>query len=472
VKTNIQVLKFGGSSVAVAAHWQTIVERVTHELDNKQRVLLVLSALKNVSNLLEALLHQAKAGVYQQPIEHLRQLHLALAQDLGVDGESLLHTEFQQLHDLCQQIFEQQRIQPEMHAKVLAFGEILSSKLGHAFLQQQGIDAEWIDARRHLVARQRPHAIGHFLSNECDWRYDAKRDSGLVEGSLVKVTQGFIAADAEGKTVLLGREGSDTSAAYFAAMLNAQTLQIWTDVPGIFSFNPHQLNEARRIAEMSIVQARQLAELGAKVLHPKAIKPIADSQIQLQIRSTQQPEAGMTRVSNLSSDKVLPVGMAQLDGLMWLRSWRNDHQWLQKLRQQLIELGFELVLLHASNKEQHWLFSYTNSDAPMPDKEALASALSLDECEVEITSGATALSVVGFGSEWFETLKQEIESYFAKPLHYSILEAPDSSRISVIFDNQNAADAHQLAVRLHSRMMELNPQLASAQSWRELITKE
>ena len=127
------ILKFGGSSVGEIHHWRTITEQVQHQLEQGHRPLLVLSALKNVSNLLEALLHQSLAGVHANAIFQLKELHIGFASQLGLNGEQLLASHFDKLVTFCETIHQQQKITPEDHAKVLAIGELLGKKFYAAY---------------------------------------------------------------------------------------------------------------------------------------------------------------------------------------------------------------------------------------------------------------------------------------------------------------------------------------------------
>src|SRR5690606_30861032 len=194
---------------------------------------------------------------------------------------------------------------PRLKARVMAMGELMSTRLGAAFLERQGLRAAWYDARDLLQAEPRPGLPDErrYLSATCGFAPDDALQARLAaDAADVAVTQGFIARNDAGETVLLGRAGSDTSGAYFAARLQARLLEIWTDVPGMFTANPHEIPSARLLRQLDYLEAQELATMGAKVLHPRCIEPVSTHQIPLLVRCTQAPELDGTTISNTVPD--------------------------------------------------------------------------------------------------------------------------------------------------------------------------
>ena len=181
----------------------------------------------------------------------------------------------------------------------MATGELMATDLGARFLRSQELDVEWLDARSMLKSDERrgASAKASVLSATCDFAPDLALRQRLEGHAGVCITQGFIASDSEGSTILLGRGGSDTSAAYLAAKLNAQRLEIWTDVPGMFSANPRSTPTARLLRALHYDEAQEIASSGAKVLHPRCILPVRQHQIPLHVHATQHPELSGTVVS-------------------------------------------------------------------------------------------------------------------------------------------------------------------------------
>ena len=221
-------------------------------------------------------------------------------------------------------------------ARVLASGELMATELGARFLNAQGIEASWWDARTGLKAQPRAAASAraNFLSATCEFAPDPALQRQLASCSGVVVTQGFIASDGAGDTVLLGRGGSDTSAAYLAAKLAAQQLEIWTDVPGMFSANPHHTPQARLLRSLHYDEAQEIASSGAKVLHPRCILPAKSQQIPIVVYATQCPQIEGTHISADGGDgaaQVKAVCMKKgitLVALGYLGSERTTRRWV------------------------------------------------------------------------------------------------------------------------------------------------
>ncbi|HTG33046.1 MAG TPA: bifunctional aspartate kinase/diaminopimelate decarboxylase [Thermoanaerobaculia bacterium] len=297
------VLKFGGTSVSTPERWATIADLVHRRIGEGLRPLVVCSALSGVSDRLEALLASAVAdmgGGHEEPLAAIEERHLELGAGLGVAAAELLRSDFEELSRLALAASLLREAGPALKARVLAFGELLSTRLGAAFLESRGIATAWHDARTSLVAREEPPAPSPraYLSATCDFERDEALIAHLGETpARAVITQGFIARNREGQTVLLGRGGSDTSAAYFAARLGAARCEIWTDVPGLFTANPALLPSARLLRALDYDEAQEIASMGAKVLHPRSIPPLRRHGIPLHVLSTDRPDAPGTVIS-------------------------------------------------------------------------------------------------------------------------------------------------------------------------------
>src|SRR5690606_23417808 len=168
----------------------------------------------------------------------------------------------------------------DWQAELLAQGELLSSTLGAAYLRAAGLDFAWCDARDwlHAVALPNQNEWARRLSVSCGREVDAGwRGRFDAQPGRMLLTQGFIARHDDGGTAVLGRGGSDTSAACFGALLAADCVEIWTDVPGMFSANPREVPDARLLTRLDYAEAQEICTTGAKVLHPRAIKPCRDA---------------------------------------------------------------------------------------------------------------------------------------------------------------------------------------------------
>jgi diaminopimelate decarboxylase/aspartate kinase len=309
------VLKFGGTSVSTPERWGTIADLIRRRGAEGLRPLVVCSALSGISNQLEELLEAAVAGRHEEGLAALAAIkarHLELAAGLGLDGRALLAADFEELSRLNLAASLLREAGPALKARMMAFGELMSTRLGAAWLASQGIPAAWHDARTSLLAleetaREEPGGFGGrgsraYLSATCDFERDETLAAKLAESfggaaAAAVVTQGFIARNREGQTVLLGRGGSDTSAAYFAARLGAARCEIWTDVPGLFTANPALLSSARLLRVLDYDEAQEIASMGAKVLHPRSIPPLRRHGIPLHVLCTDRPDAPGTVIS-------------------------------------------------------------------------------------------------------------------------------------------------------------------------------
>jgi len=294
-----RVLKFGGTSVATEPGWRSIAATVRGRRADGSAVLIVHSALSGVTDRLERLLAAVVAGAHAPELAALRGRHLALAAELGLGAVPAFDQQFAALEARIAQLAARGAADARDRAAVMASGELLATALGAAYLASQGIGAAWLDARTLLRAERRDGATveSGYLSATCDFRPDAAAQARLAALGPVVITQGFIASDAAGDTVLLGRGGSDTSGAYFAALLAARELEIWTDVPGMFSADPRATPAARQLRSLSYDEAQEIATAGAKVLHPRCLLPIRQHGIPLVVYATQAPQMGGTRIS-------------------------------------------------------------------------------------------------------------------------------------------------------------------------------
>jgi diaminopimelate decarboxylase/aspartate kinase len=288
------VLKFGGTSVADRSAWDTIVDATRTRIAEGYKPVVVCSAVAGVSDNLVRSLEEASRGL-GDVLGQIERRHMELASELGVDPD-VITARLEELKRLWTGISLTGEVTPRLRARVMAQGELLSTRLGEAFFAASGLPCEWLDARDFLSTEEEPGrpAERRILDARCVHDTDPRLQEDLAARPAdAFLTQGFIARDDEG-TVLLGRGGSDTSAAYFAAKLDAVRCEIWTDVPGAFTADPRLVPQARLIRSLDYDEAQELASMGARVLHPRCIAPLKRAGIPLEIRWTARPEADHT----------------------------------------------------------------------------------------------------------------------------------------------------------------------------------
>ncbi|MGH8234858.1 MAG: bifunctional aspartate kinase/diaminopimelate decarboxylase [Rhodanobacteraceae bacterium] len=298
------VLKFGGTSVATAERWHTILRLAAARHAEGMRVVVVVSALAGVTDALKGLCGCPPAErlvALARLVERHRELamQMQLARPEGLE---------RWLASLSATVATSQELPPSglrpsspadgaregysWQAAVQAHGELLSSSLGAAFMTANGLATEWLDAREALLVRELPflNERARTLSAQVQADPDPAFAAALAARGEVFITQGFIARDAASGTVLLGRGGSDTSAAYLGALLRAARVEIWTDVAGMFTADPHQVPGARLLQHLDYEEAQEIATTGAKVLHPRCLSPCRRTRVPLWIKDTRHPD--------------------------------------------------------------------------------------------------------------------------------------------------------------------------------------
>src|SRR5690606_8678126 len=256
----------------------------------------VVSALSGVTNELTAIAGGADDAATR--VEALVERHRAFVQELELDPDAVRGDRLGRRRGL--RADPRAATRPlDWQAEVLAQGELLSSTLGAAYLRAQGLDFGWLDARDWLDAIELPNQSdwGKRLSVSCRREADdAWRTRFAAQPARLLLTQGFIARHGDGGTAVLGRGGSDTSAALFGGLLRAQGVEIWTDVPGMFTANPREVPDARLLTRLDYAEAQEIATTGAKVLHPRSLGPCRVSGVPMSILDTGRPELPGTRI--------------------------------------------------------------------------------------------------------------------------------------------------------------------------------
>lgn len=324
------VLKFGGTSVSRRHRWDTIGRLAKKRAEETGgRVLVVVSALSGVTNELTAIADGATDA--RQRVAALDARHREFATVLELDPEAVLGECLARLHGLLDDPRAAER-PLDWQAEVLGQGELLSSTLGAAYLHAQGLDIGWMDARQWLSAlppQANQSAWAQRLSVNCQWQAEAGWKPRFdAQPTRLLITQGFIARHADGGTAILGRGGSDTSAAYFGALLGASKVEIWTDVPGMFSANPREVPDARLLTRLGYAEAQEIATTGAKVLHPRSIKPCRDAGVPMAILDTERPQLPGTLIDRSAATVAGVKAISRRNGVV-LVSVEDIGMWQQ-----------------------------------------------------------------------------------------------------------------------------------------------
>ncbi|NVJ66773.1 MAG: bifunctional aspartate kinase/diaminopimelate decarboxylase [Gammaproteobacteria bacterium] len=395
--TQWQLLKFGGTSVSSRENWQNILNIVKRKLQKGKKVFIVHSALSGVSNQLEALIEQAQSGdleSYQAGYQGIVAQHKNLLKALSL-AENLLDQDYLHLKRLLDGVALLKEASDRVRAVILAQGELLSTRIGQGFLQHNlELHPYWLDARQFLVSQD---SDDNFLAANCTYTQDNDL-LDLISDSKLVITQGFIASNQEQETVLTGRGGSDASAAYFSAKIDAERLEIWTDVAGIFTANPNQVHNARLLKQLDYSEAQEMSSAGAKVLHPRAIRPARDFQIPIYIRSTINPELDGTKISKQDTSKGIVKAITAKEGTT-LISMESQRMWQQAgfLADLFIifkkhQISIDLV----STSETNVTVTLDSLTQVVSEKQLAKLSQELAEiCSVKVIQNCSTVSIVG-----------------------------------------------------------------------------
>ena len=318
----MQVLKFGGTSVADAVNMQKVVEIVAGAVD-KDRTILVCSAISGCTDTLIRIgsLAAAKDDSYKELIDSLQQAHHQIIRQLlplekheesieGCDGL------FESLRGIAQGVYLLGELSRASLDAIQGFGELLSTKIIATKLASVGISVKWVDSRDII----RTYTKDGKSVVDTDVTYANVRK--MIENHPITslfVVPGFIASDRQGRTTTLGRGGSDYSASLYAVGCKARILEIWTDVPGMMTANPKIVPTARTISHISYRAALELSHFGAKVIYPPTIQPVVAEGIPIYVKDTFSPDACGTLIENdppRGKDKL--IGISNSDNIALL----------------------------------------------------------------------------------------------------------------------------------------------------------
>lgn len=452
--THWVVLKFGGTSVSTPERWRTITSLAEERVREGLRPLVVCSALSRVTSELEEMLGLAVREEHEEALQAISARHLELGAGLGIDAEALLRDDLEELKRLTLAASLLREAGPRLRARVLAFGELLSTRLGAAFLNAQGVPATWFDAREGLVSLEDPRrtdAPRAYLSATCDHERDDELRVRLDLERGVVVTQGFIARNAAGETVLLGRGGSDTSAALFAARLGAERCEIWTDVPGMFTANPALLPSARLLRALDYEEAQEVAITGGKVLHPRCIPPLRRHRIPLHVKCTDRPELPGTVVSSAGLETGPAVKAVSARSGITLVTMETLGMWQQVgfLAEVFATFALHGLSIDSVSTSETNVTVTLDPGANVLEGDALA-AVSRDLealCEPRVIAPAAALSLVGRGIRGIlHELSPVLEVFEEMKVHLMTQAASDLNLTFVVDEDQS----ERLVKQLHS----------------------
>ncbi|NPD86275.1 aspartate kinase [Lentimicrobium sp. L6] len=297
----MKVYKFGGASVKDANGIRNLAKIVSKT--DREPLMIVVSAMGKSTNALERMLGLRFSGhSFKEAFETFKKQHLHICRELISDFEKvkkLLNSDFNLLEyrlglkELMSYDYE--------YDQIVSMGEIFSTKIIHAYMEESRLESRWLDARQLILTDDNYRAARVQLEKTVDTIREA---SSNYNG--ISVVQGFIAHNELGNTTTLGREGSDYTAALLAYALDVSEVTIWKDVDGVYNADPKIFEKTKLIPELSYRDAVELAFYGASIIHPKTIQPLQKKKINLRVRSFYYPEKLGTTVASKKKNENLP----------------------------------------------------------------------------------------------------------------------------------------------------------------------
>ena len=281
----MQVFKFGGASVKDAKGVKNLVN-VLNKTGYKN-TLVVVSAMGKTTNALEKVIanYFDNKGELQSSLQEFIKFHNGILLDL-FDNEQ--HAVYKKITALFNELtaFMDRNKSPDynfVYDQVIGYGELVSTTIVSEYLNDVGLKNQWLDVRDFIKTDN------YYRSAHVDWEASQERIATQFNRTQLNITQGFLGSDANNFTTTLGREGSDYTAAIFAYCLNAQSVTIWKDVPGVLNADPRYFENAQLLNKISYREAIELAFYGASVIHPKTLQPLQRKEIPLFVKSFLQP---------------------------------------------------------------------------------------------------------------------------------------------------------------------------------------
>ncbi|MCW3160073.1 bifunctional aspartate kinase/homoserine dehydrogenase I [Chryseobacterium oryctis] len=370
----MKVLKFGGTSVANSQNILQ-VEKIIKKEALKNQIVVVVSALHDVTdNLIQAAESASKKDEkYIQIVKNIEEKHLNLVKELVPVLEqsswlSFVKKHINDIEDICNGIFVLGEFTDRIKDKITSYGEFLSSNIIVSRLKSEGIDAVWINSAENIITNSNfTNAKVNFEHTESNFQKSISKNQHQVI-----VVPGFIAKDEKGNPTTLGRGGSDFTASIIASAINAEELQIWTDVDGMMTSDPRLVSNAKPIAEISYHEAMELSHFGAKVLYPPTILPVMVKNIDLRIKNTFNLEAIGTLISHnlIKSDienEQIAVGISNMSNISLLTLEGNGMIGIPgisaKLFQCLSNEKINVILITQSSSEHSITIAINEKDA-------------------------------------------------------------------------------------------------------------
>ncbi|MDG1334310.1 MAG: aspartate kinase [Crocinitomicaceae bacterium] len=315
----MKVFKFGGASVKDADAVKNVLRIL--QLYKGKKLGVVISAMGKTTNAMESIvdaLWKREESLFNDLVEERRQFHLDIMGELFSSPENTIYNQINTQFDELMVKFNDPI--PDNYDfeydQIVSLGEVISTKIVTAYIQQEGVEAKWMDARKLIrTDRQYRQAEVHWEKTTAIFQ---ERFLPEFNDNHVLITQGFVGHTSEGFSATLGREGSDFSAGIIAYCCNADDVTIWKDVPGMLNADPKWFDNTVKLEQISFKEAIELSYYGASVIHPKTIKPLQNKKIPLYVKSFIEPESEGTIIQeSTASDHLVPSFIFKMNQLLF-----------------------------------------------------------------------------------------------------------------------------------------------------------
>lgn len=382
----MQVLKFGGTSVGSSKNINKVIS-ILETYASKDKVICVVSAVGGITDriLHTGRLAEANDKDYKKEFKAIKTKHLnilnKLIPNLAPEVANALKEQLKALKSLLDGIYLINELSPQTSDRLVSFGELLSSYIIAETLKSRALNAQLKNTQDLIVTNS------NFTKAEVQFDTTNSNIKNYFETADQNITilPGFISKSANNEITTLGRGGSDYTAAIIAAALQAEKLEIWTDVSGMYTTNPKQVKQAFPIAEISYQEAMELSHFGAKVLYPPTVQPVLDLHIPIHIKNTLDPEAKGTIISSQPNKKVATAtGITNINNISLLTLQGNGMVGVpgfsKRLFETLAQKEINIILITQASSEHSICFGISDNDA------TIAETAINDAFEYEITT--------------------------------------------------------------------------------------
>ncbi len=413
----MQVFKFGGASLKDAAGVRNVASILQRHRDKS--LVIVVSAMGKTTNALEAVVaaHYKQNGQAQALLDAVKEQHYALMRELFPPE----HEVFTAVNDTFVEAEWMLEEPPHenydyTYDQIVCVGELVSSRIVSAYLNDIGLPTQWLDAR-DVIITDNTYREGWVLWDKTKPNALRIVPPMLEKGGFV-LTQGFIASSTENFTTTLGREGSDYSAAIFSFCLDAESMTIWKDVPGVLNADPRLFENTVKLDRLSYREAIEMTYYGAQVIHPKTIKPLQNKSIPLYVKSFLAPEAPGTEISSDVDETYPPIVVVEKNQTL-LHIITNDYSFVAE--QHIARLFAELSELRIFvNVMQNTAISFTICVPNIPDRIEKFIQRIADEFYVKRQDGLELITVRHYNEETIANLKKGMIVLFEERLRNTL----------------------------------------------------